>query len=130
MSNNYDLYQLTTPSYVGNPDETLDLEEITKKIESLPQDLKQIFLMFTSGYKYEEISVILDIPVGTVKSRLFKARAILQTLLKEHSYKKKLKEKKQNGQESFNDSVIHGATIVATEISTMRQLNLDNMKAS
>ena len=35
VSNNYDLYQLTTPSYVGNPDETLDLEEITKKIESV-----------------------------------------------------------------------------------------------
>ena len=86
--------------------------------------------MFTSGYKYDEISVILDIPVGTVKSRLFKARAILQTLLKEYSHKRNSKEKELDIPESFNDSVIHGASIVAAEISTMRQLNLDKKKAS
>lgn len=35
------------------------------------------------GYRYEEIAEILDVPVGTVRSRLFRARAQLRDQLKE-----------------------------------------------
>jgi len=42
------------------------------------------FLMHFEGYKYEEISNILEIPLGTVKSRIFLARKKLMNQLKDY----------------------------------------------
>lgn len=53
----------------------LKLEEI---VERLPAKYKEVlFLKYNQGLKCEEISKILNIPAGTVKSRLSKARRIL-----------------------------------------------------
>jgi RNA polymerase sigma-70 factor (ECF subfamily) len=53
-------------------------EELHKIINHLDEDLKAPFLMMWQGYKYEEVSDHLDIPLGTVKSRIFQARKLLQ----------------------------------------------------
>lgn len=58
------------------------LEEITQQIESLEEWLQVPFKMHLAGYKYEEIAESLDVPLGTVKSRIFIARKKLQHSLR------------------------------------------------
>lgn len=57
------------------------LNEVAKSIDSLNEELKIPFTMFLSGYKYNEIAEKLDLPVGTVKSRIYFARQEIQKLL-------------------------------------------------
>lgn len=71
-----------------NPDsgETIDsnerLAKIMLAIQELPEILKDVFILSEiEQLKYSEISEILNIPVGTVKSRMFNAVKILQKLL-------------------------------------------------
>ncbi|SHH49008.1 RNA polymerase sigma factor [Winogradskyella jejuensis] len=56
-------------------------------IKSLPQQQKIVIqLFYTQSYSLKQISEILDISVGTVKSRLFHAREKLKTILKTNRY--------------------------------------------
>lgn len=66
------------PSY-DNPESSLMHKESLQKIHSfvktLPESLKTAFtLREVDGKSYEEISVITDTPLGTVRSRIFRAR--------------------------------------------------------
>lgn len=61
------------------PENLLLTEEIRqtvyKAIESLPEDLKSaITLREIEGLSYEEIADVMDCPIGTVRSRIFRAR--------------------------------------------------------
>ena len=67
-----------------SPDGSFQIQEITKAIESLNNDLKIPFSMYLSGYKYNEIAEKLNLPLGTVKSRIFFARQDLQKKLKDY----------------------------------------------
>jgi RNA polymerase sigma-70 factor (ECF subfamily) len=54
-------------------------EQIRASVEALPELLRQVLILaYYQGMKYREIAEILDIPVGTVKSRLHAALAKLQ----------------------------------------------------
>ena len=49
--------------------------EIDAAIDGLPEDLKSaVTLREFEGLSYEEISVVMECPVGTVRSRIFRAR--------------------------------------------------------
>ena len=51
------------------------LEEISYFIDSLPESLKTAFVLRESeGKSYEEIAAITETPIGTVRSRIFRAR--------------------------------------------------------
>ena len=51
------------------------LEEISNFIDSLPESLKTAFVLRESeGKSYEAIAAITDTPIGTVRSRIFRAR--------------------------------------------------------
>ncbi len=80
-----DLYNLDVLNDSGfdSPDGSYQIQEITKAINSLNEDLKVPFSLHLSGYKYDEISNRLSIPLGTVKSRIFFARQELQKELKD-----------------------------------------------
>lgn len=80
-----DLYNLDIMNDSGfdNPDGAYQIQEITSAIESLNEELKVPFSMFVSGYKYNEIAEALDVPLGTVKSRIFFARQELKKKLKD-----------------------------------------------
>lgn len=80
-----DLYNIDVLSDSGSdtPDGSYQMHEITQAIDGLNNDLRIPFTMYLSGYKYNEISEKLDMPLGTVKSRIFFARQVLQTLLKD-----------------------------------------------
>ena len=58
------------------------LSKIMSAIDELPEILKDVFILSEiEQMKYSEISEILNIPVGTVKSRMFNSVKILQKLL-------------------------------------------------
>lgn len=80
-----DLYNLDIMNDSGfdNPDGAYQIQEITSAIESLNEELKVPFSMFVSGYKYNEIAEALNVPLGTVKSRIFFARQELKKKLKD-----------------------------------------------
>jgi len=73
---------------VKNPENIIRQENLNKKlkgaIENLPENLKSIFIMYQmQGMKYKEISIVLDIPINSVKVYLMRARIKLQKELKE-----------------------------------------------
>lgn len=80
-----DLYNVDTINHSGldSPEGTCDIKEINKAIEELNEDMRIPFAMFISGYKYNEIADKLNIPMGTVKSRIFTARQELQSVLRD-----------------------------------------------
>ena len=54
------------------------LETIEDAVSRLPEDLrKAITLREMDGYSYEEIAQIMDCPIGTVRSRIFRAREVI-----------------------------------------------------
>ena len=80
-----DLYHLesTTESSIETPESACRLQEITKAISELNDELRVPFTMYVSGYHYNEIADALDIPLVTVKSRIFFARQALKTKIEE-----------------------------------------------
>jgi RNA polymerase sigma-70 factor (ECF subfamily) len=61
-------------------------EEITRAIDALPEDYRTaVVLSDVHGLRYAEIAEILGIPEGTVKSRLFRGRRILQKKLVDYA---------------------------------------------
>ena len=54
-------------------------DELSAALSKLPVKMREVFLLCDlEGYTYEEIAEIVNIPVGTVRSRLHRARKILQ----------------------------------------------------
>ena len=60
----------------------INAKEIIKQIETLDDQYKVPFTRYYNGYKYEEIADEMHLPLGTIKSRIFIARKILMTALK------------------------------------------------
>jgi RNA polymerase sigma-70 factor (ECF subfamily) len=61
-------------------------DEAVKAIDRLPPDFRLPFLLSTfEGFSYKEIASMLEIPMGTVMSRLFRARRLLKLDLKEYA---------------------------------------------
>jgi RNA polymerase sigma-70 factor, ECF subfamily len=57
-------------------------DELSAAISSLPEDFKMVLIMYDIiGYSYDETSDFVDVPLGTVRSRLNRARKILFTNL-------------------------------------------------
>ncbi len=57
-------------------------DEVTNALNSLAVDFRVIIILCDiEGFTYEEISKILDIPIGTVRSRLHRARTLLKEKL-------------------------------------------------
>ncbi|MCP4490742.1 MAG: RNA polymerase sigma factor RpoE [Gammaproteobacteria bacterium] len=71
----------------ATPENLLLTEEIRETvfaaIESLPDDLKSaISLREIEGLSYEEIAEVMDCPIGTVRSRIFRAREVIDKELR------------------------------------------------
>lgn len=67
------------------PLSTIGEKDILEKINALPDDYKMAFTLYINGFKYKEIAEELDIPIGTIKSRIFSARKILMDQLKDYN---------------------------------------------
>ncbi len=76
-------YQYTNLEGTNNEEKNTEIIKLQQAIKSLPNDQQIVLRLFnTQEYSLIEISNILDISVGTVKSRLFHAREKLKTILK------------------------------------------------
>ncbi|MGB1207378.1 MAG: RNA polymerase sigma factor [Chitinophagales bacterium] len=62
------------------------LKDTQNAIEKLSDDYKVPFLMYFEGFKYQEIAKDLELPLGTVKSRIFFARKELKKRLNAYQY--------------------------------------------
>lgn len=61
------------------------MSELEGMIEALDDSIKTPFMMHFEGFKYQEIADELELPLGTVKSRIFFARkALKQAILKSY----------------------------------------------
>ncbi len=61
-------------------------EDVLKAIDSLPEEFREtLVLSDVEGLSYQQIAEITEVPVGTVKSRIFRARQALQRQLYEYA---------------------------------------------
>lgn len=61
-------------------------EEVLSRIQELPEDYRTaVVLSDLEGFTYQEIAEMTVVPVGTVKSRLFRGRRILQKVLYDYA---------------------------------------------
>jgi len=65
------------------PENIYAVMEMSSKVEKLDDDFRIPFKMHTQGFKYKEIADELNLPIGTVKSRIFFTRKKLQEMLKD-----------------------------------------------
>ena len=81
------LFQLDVhdPHTFSSPDSNFEYKDIWKNVDELREELLIPFKMHMSGYKYHEIAEQLNIPIGTVKNRIFHARKELQEKLAGYS---------------------------------------------
>lgn len=74
-------YAVITNKRNDNKVDAQQILSITSKIDQLSPKSKEPLVMYINGHQYQEIAENLDIPVGTVKSRISYARAKLRTLV-------------------------------------------------
>lgn len=69
---------LSQDSGITAPEGSFTANEITDAINNFSEEYRVPFSMHVAGYKYNEIAEKMDLPLGTVKSRIFFARKKLQ----------------------------------------------------
>ncbi len=86
IDNTKELYYLNIPQDSGyvKPDASYAYKEIYKKVEALEDEYRVPFEMHHKGFKYKEIAEELNLPIGTVKSRIFLARKKLMVMLEDY----------------------------------------------
>lgn len=63
----------------------LKVKEIISSIYRLPAIFKTPFLLYFDGYRYYEISAMLNEPLGTIKSRIHFARQLLKARISRYN---------------------------------------------
>jgi RNA polymerase sigma-70 factor (ECF subfamily) len=82
----YDRILGASPSPFDNPDAALANrildQDLKKAIDQLPEEFRMaVLLSDVQNFSYQEIADILSIPIGTVRSRLWRGRRLLQRIL-------------------------------------------------
>ena len=94
----------------GNPE--LDFlngllrEDLARAIDGLPDAFREVVVLVElEGLPYREVAELLDIPIGTVRSRLARGRSLLQKALWDHALEGGLRHgpPQAKGEESTND---------------------------
>lgn len=80
------LYHLNLSQDSGfeSPESSYSYSEISKVLNSFAKEYREPFSLHILGYKYEEIAQKMELPLGTVKSRIFFTRKRLQEILKDY----------------------------------------------
>jgi len=64
-------------------------DDISQALEELPEDFRTVVLLCdVEGFTYEEIANMLDVPIGTIRSRLHRGRNLLKAELKDYAEKR------------------------------------------
>ncbi|HEY1979802.1 MAG TPA: sigma-70 family RNA polymerase sigma factor [Xanthobacteraceae bacterium] len=100
-----DMYNETIPSPPGEQQATLDLCETACAMNALPElQRKSLLLVGVCGFSYEETALLLGGTLGTVKSRVARARILLISVLQ--SRKTKQVHLRPANSESFQDWLV------------------------
>ena len=76
-------------------------DEISGAITSLPEDFRTVIILSDiEGFTYEEIADFVDIPVGTVRSRLHRARKMLYAQLYDYANERGFIERKKSNKQN------------------------------
>ncbi len=67
-----------------HPEAMYNHQELQQVVEELDETYRVPFMMYFNGFRYKEISQDLDLPIGTVKSRIFLARRKLMLSLPQY----------------------------------------------
>ena len=73
----------TEPMLSRAPQQTkrLELRDLERAIAQLPEEQRSVILLVgLEGMRYEEVAAVLDVPVGTIRSRLSRGREALRRL--------------------------------------------------
>ncbi|SMO34264.1 sigma-70 family RNA polymerase sigma factor [Fodinibius sediminis] len=61
-------------------------DDISNALDELPEDFRTVVLLCdVEGFTYEEIANMLDVPIGTIRSRLHRGRNLLKSQLMEYA---------------------------------------------
>ncbi len=75
-------YRIKQQSYSQNyVEQLIHYKEIHQVIDGIDSNYKDPLKLYAEGFKYKEISKLLDLPIGTVKSRINSARKLLKNEL-------------------------------------------------
>lgn len=84
--NSDDVHRQITPDLRVEALKDMIGDEISNALNSLDVDFRTVIILCDlEGFKYEEMAKILDIPIGTVRSRLHRARHLLKEKLSEYA---------------------------------------------
>lgn len=77
-------YAIENKNIVANQGESnLRIREIYNALDQLSDIYRVPFLMHLQGYEYKDIAEHMDVPIGTIKSRLSTARSMLKDAIKQ-----------------------------------------------
>lgn len=86
--NSEDVDETITPDLRAETVQHMMGDEITNALNALDVDFRTVIILCDlEGFTYEEMAKILDIPIGTVRSRLHRARNLLKDKLKRYANK-------------------------------------------
>lgn len=78
---------ISVPEISGAQEEIFS-ETVKYSIDKLPEELRTtLTLFFVEEFSYKEIAAIMDVPIGTVMSRLYTARQFLKKQLSDYAKK-------------------------------------------
>ena len=84
----------------ASQDKTIEFGDMMRSLEELPPDQREALILVTvENMSYEEVAAICDCPVGTIKSRVNRARARLEALMERSAIR--------NGRQDLNPPASH-----------------------
>ena len=76
-------------SFTGSANDqtaSCQLRELDRGLARLPEEQRAVILLVgLEGVRYDEAAAILNVPIGTVRSRLFRGRKLLGSMLRDHA---------------------------------------------
>ncbi len=101
-------------------------DELTAALVALPEAQRLVVLLYhIEGYAYQEIADFLEVPLSTVKKRLFDARRKIQGRML-HMVQDKLQQTKPSQDENFAQQVEFFLAIRAEDLATIKRLVAKN----
>lgn len=82
-------------------------ERIMAALETIPEDYRMaVILADLEGLAYKEIAEVMECPIGTVMSRIYRGRRLLHTLLRDHAAELGLVEPEEAASESAGGNTV------------------------
>jgi len=94
------------PSMVAKPAQIprLELRDLERALAKVPYEQRQVLLLIgMEGMSYEEVAEIMDVPVGTIRSRLSRGRDLVRELMGETEQRSRRKAEVTPKQKIFVD---------------------------